>query len=82
MYGDCLVFDQCREFYEAFPSLDLVPTFFSNIGNQMLMRAMIDQIGWQDWSSDQHPFRGSALFGIGEKEYAAPKDLRERVVVK
>ena len=81
MFGDCLLFDQCREFYDYFPILDLVPTFCQDIGNQMLVRAMMDQIGWQDWSCDQHPFQGCALFGVGEKHYEAPKDFGERVLV-
>ena len=81
MFGDCLLFDQCREFYDFFPILDLVPTFCEDVGNQMLTRAMMDQIGWQDWSADQHPFRGSALFGVGERSYEVPRDFGERVLV-
>ena len=81
MFGDCLLFDQCREFYDFIPILDLVPAFCQDIGNQMLTRAMMDQIGWQDWSSDQHPFRGSALFGVGERAYEVPRDFGERVPV-
>ncbi len=81
MFGDCLLFDQCREFYDFFPILDLVPDFSANVGNEMLARAMLDQIGWQDWSCDQHPFEGSALFGIGEKHYEQPSDFMERVLI-
>ena len=81
MFSDCLLLDQCREFYDFFPVIDLVPNFCENIGNEMLARAMMDQIGWQDWSCDQHPFQGSALFGVGERRYEAPRDFGERTLV-
>lgn len=81
MFADCLLFDQCREFYDFLPVLDLVPNFCADVGNEMLVRAMLDQLGWQDWSCDQHPFQGSALFGVGERHYEVPKDFAERILV-
>jgi len=44
MYSDVFIFDQARYMYDFLPTLELVPSFFNNIFNQIIVRCCIDQI--------------------------------------
>lgn len=66
MYCDLLVLDQCRSLFDWWPTVDLCPSRFESREFQVLARSLIDRIGWHNWGSDSHPFRGGAVAGMGE----------------
>jgi len=79
MYCDCIVFDQCRELYNSLPEpQNFISTLAENYPFQLLVRAMLDRMSWEDWGSATHPFRGAALFGMGERKYSRPTTYPSR----
>ena len=44
MFSNIFIFDQCRYLYDFVPSIELIETFFSNLGNQVVIRSCIDGI--------------------------------------
>jgi len=81
MYCDLLVFDQCRTFYDWFPTVEACTQRFQSVPFQIVARGIMDRIGWHGFSFDSHPFRGSAVAGWGEITAAQPFDMPERVVI-
>ena len=79
MYMDYFPLDACTEFYNWLPSIDMTKRFFEDIRMQLIARSMIDRLGRYDWRSTSHPFRGSALFGLGEIEIAKEYEIPERI---
>jgi hypothetical protein len=82
MYCDMLIFDQCRYFFDWWPTLDLCPQRFKSLTFQILARCMIDRIGWHNWKTDVHPFRGGAFACMGEIDCAMPFDFKKRKYIK
>lgn len=84
MYCDLLVLDQCRSFFDWWPTVDLCPSRFESREFQVLARSLIDRIGWHNWGSDSHPFRGGAVAGIREIGCARSYDFapREEITVE
>lgn len=79
MYTDCLLFDQCRYYFDFLPTIDLVPDRFRSPAFQLVLRACLDRIGRHDWSSSSHPFCGAALGGFGDFPSAEKYDFRDRI---
>ncbi len=79
MYCDVLLMDQCRYYFDWFPTVDAAPVRFESIGFQVLARCIIDRLNWHDWSSDSHPFKGGAVACWGETPGAKPFDFELRV---
>jgi len=82
MFCDAFFFDRCRYLFDYLPTIDLLPSRFRSIPYQLLIRACLDRLGWQDFNSSSRPFRGTALGGIGEHEFARPMVFDERIVLK
>lgn len=78
MYTDCLLLDQCRYYFDFWPTIDLVPARFRSPAFQLILRACLDRIGRHDWNSSSHPFRRAALGGFGEFPSAKKYDFPER----
>jgi hypothetical protein len=81
MYTDMLVFDQCRYYFDQFPTVDLIPSCFRSLEFQLILRACLDRIGRYDFASSSHPFRGAALGGFGEYKGADRYDYRRRLKI-
>ena len=78
MYSDYFLFDNCKEFFSWYPSIDQAINFFKDFPNQILARSMIDRLGRFDWSSTSHPFRGSALAAFSEISIAKSYEICKR----
>jgi hypothetical protein len=65
MFTDVLVLDQCRYYYDWFPTILLAPYRFKSKAFQVLARCILDRIGRTDHSSGSHPFRGAAVAAFG-----------------
>lgn len=76
MFTDLIVFDQCRYYYDWFPTVHTSPKRFESVGFQILARCLMDLIGRNDHASKTHPFRGSAVACFDEipsaKEHVLP----------
>lgn len=66
MFTDLLVLDQCRYYYDWFPTVEQSPARFESVAFQVLARCILDRIERADWNSDSHPFRGAAVASAGE----------------
>lgn len=78
MYMDVLPFDECRYYFDWFPTIDLVPARFSSRGFQVLARCIMDRLSWSDFNSESHPFHGGAVACQGDVPCAVPRRLPER----
>ena len=78
MYTDCLLFDQCRYYFDFWPTIDLVPERFRSPAFQLILRTCLDRMGRHDWASSSHPFRGAALGGFGEFKSAEAYEFAAR----
>ena len=65
MFTDVCVLDQCRYYYDWFPTVPQVPSRFGSHAFQVLARCLLDRIWASDRSPDTHPFRGSSVAGFG-----------------
>jgi hypothetical protein len=81
MYCDLLVLDQCRPYFDWFPTMHACPSRFKSIPFQIVARCVLDRIERHDSQAETHPFRGSAVFGVGEHDVARWYKFRERDVV-
>lgn len=82
MFTDCLLLDQCRYYFDFWPTIDLVPARFRSPAFQLVLRTCLDRIGRHDWNSSSHPFRGAALGGFGDFPSAKKYDFPERPELK
>ncbi len=82
MYCDMLLLDQCRYFFDWWPTIDLCPSRFESLEFQVLARCMIDRMSWHNWQTDTHPFRGGAVAGMGEASCSKGYEFSPREVVK
>ena len=65
MFTDVFIFDQCRYYYDWFPTILLAPYRFKSKAFQVVARCILDRIGRTDRRSGSHPFRGAAVAGFG-----------------
>lgn len=65
MFTDVFILDQCRYYYDWFPTVLLAPERFQSWGFQIVARCILDRIGRTDQGSDAHPFRGAAVASVG-----------------
>jgi hypothetical protein len=78
MFTDVFVFDQCRYYYDWFPTILLAPYRFKSKAFQVVARCILDRIGRADHKSGSHPFRGAAVAGLGRIPSASHFDFRPR----
>jgi hypothetical protein len=81
MFCDLFVFEQCRSFFDWFPTVQACPSRFETIPFQIVARCLIDRLGWANFYNTANPFRGSAVAGIGETWAAKPLIYPARVTV-
>jgi len=78
MYCDLFVLDQCRSYFDWFPTVDLCPTRFQSTPFQIVARSILDRIGRHNFSPDIHPFRGAAVLSFSEHEVAGCYRFKDR----
>lgn len=78
MYTDLFVLDQCRPYFDWFPTVHSCPARFESIPFQIVARCILDRIERHDFRAEAHPFRGSAVFAHGEHEVAKWYNFLER----
>ena len=78
MFTDVFVLDQCRYYYDWFPTLLLAPFRFQSRAFQVVARCILDRIGRTDHESSSHPFRGAAVAAFGAIPSAKPFNLGAR----
>lgn len=64
MFTDLFVLDQCRYYFDWFPTVPQAPSRFRSHAFQVLARCILDRIWSSDRSPDAHPFRGSSVAGF------------------
>jgi hypothetical protein len=82
MYCDLFVFDQCRSFFDWFPTVQACPSRFRSIPFQIVARCLIDRLSWAHFYNTANPFRGAAIEGIGGTSAANPLELPKRRTIK
>lgn len=82
MYCDLFVFDQCRSFFDWFPTVQACPSRFESIPFQIVARCLIDRMHWANFYNTAKPFRGAAIGGIGETPAAKPLPIRSRELIE
>lgn len=82
MYCDLLVFDQCRSFFDWFPTVQACPTRFASVPFQIVARCLIDRLHWANFYNTAKPFRGAAIGGFGETSAAKPLLMPKREYIK
>jgi len=82
MYVDMFVLDQCRYYFDWFPTVSQVPTRFRSLPFQILARCLMDRIWSADKSPDAHPFRGSSVAGFYALKTAPFSSLARRATWK
>ena len=78
MYCDLFVFDQCRSFFDWFPTVQACPSRFRSTPFQIVARCLIDRLSWAHFYNTSNPFRGAAIGGIGETSAAKPLLIPKR----
>lgn len=81
MFCDLFVFEQCRSFFDWFPTVQACPSRFESISFQIVARCLIDRLGWANFYNTANPFRGSAIAGRGETWAAKPLVYPDRIVI-
>lgn len=82
MFCDLFVFEQCRSFFDWFPTVQACPSRFESIPFQIVARCLIDRLGWSNFYNTANPFRGSAVAGRGETLAARPLLYPDRTEIK
>lgn len=82
MHCDLFVFEQCRSFFDWFPTVQACPSRFQSIPFQIVARCLIDRLGWANFYNTANPFRGSAVAGFGETPAARPQHPPKRKTIK
>lgn len=80
MFTDLFLFDQCRSYFDWLPTIDGWEQRFMSIEFQIVSRCIMDRIGWHNWNSDNHLFRGSAITSMGAM-HKTPYDIPSREYV-
>jgi hypothetical protein len=82
MYCDLFVFNQCRSFFDWFPTVQACPSRFDSVPVQIVARCLIDRLHWANYYNTAKPFRGAAIGGIGETSAANPLLIPKRRIIK
>jgi hypothetical protein len=82
MYCDLFVFDQCRSFFDWFPTVQACPSRFRSITFQIVARCLIDRLSWSHFYNTAKLFHGAAIGGIGETSAAKPLFIPKRQTIK
>lgn len=82
MYCDLFVFDQCRSFFDWFPTVQACPSRFDSIPFQIVARCIIDRLHWANYYNTSKPFRGAAIGGMGETPVAKPLLIPPRELIE
>ena len=82
MYTDLFVFDQCRYYFDWFPTVAQLPSRFQSVAFQVIARCILDRIWSSDMSPDAHPFRGSSVAGYYALDAAPFHGLTKRILWK
>jgi hypothetical protein len=78
MFIDVFALDQCRYYFDWFPTVPQAPDRFCSHAFQVLARCILDRIWSSDRSPDTHPFRGSSVAGFTGLKTAPFYTLPER----
>jgi hypothetical protein len=78
MFTDVFVLDQCRYYFDWFPTILLAPARFQSKEFQVLARCILDRIGRMDACCTSHPFRFSAVANHGVEGAAAAFNIKCR----
>ena len=81
MYCDLFMFDQCRSFFDWFPTVQACPSRFQSIPFQIVARCLIDRLNWANFYSTSNPFKGGAIGGMGQTPVAFPLEIPKRTIV-
>lgn len=82
MYCDLFVFDQCRSFFDWFPTVQACPSRFESVAFQIVARCLIDRMSWANFYNTAKPFKWAAIGGIGETPVAIPLLIPKRKRIK
>jgi hypothetical protein len=82
MYCDLFAFDQCRSFFDWFPTVQACPSRFRSIPFQIVARCLIDRLSWAHFYNTAKPFHGAAIGGMGETSAAKPLFIPKRRTIK
>ncbi len=82
MYCDLFVFDQCRSFFDWFPTVQACPARFRSIPFQIVARCLIDRLSWAHFYNTAKPFHFAAIGGMGETSAAKPLFIPKRQAVR
>ena len=82
MYCDLFVFDQCRSFFDWFPTVQACPSRFDSITFQIVARCLIDRLHWANFYNTAKPFRGAAIEGIHGTSAANPLMIPKRILIE
>jgi len=82
MYCDLFVFDQCRSFFDWFPTVQACPSRFRSIPFQIVARCLIDRLSWTNFYNTAKPFKYAAIGGMGETPVAKPLQIPQRKTIK
>jgi hypothetical protein len=81
MYCDLFVFDQCRSFFDWFPTVQACPSRFKSISFQIVARCLIDRMHWANFHNTAKRFSGAAIEGMGDTPAANPLLLPDRELI-
>lgn len=79
MYCDLFVFDQCRSFFDWFPTVEACPSRFRSIPFQIVARCLMDRIHWAHFYNTAKSFSGAAIGSMGESLASVPLSIPSRV---
>jgi hypothetical protein len=75
MHCDLFVFDQCRSFFEWFPTVQACPSRFRSITFQIVARCLMDRIHWANFYNTAKSFKWAAIGSIGECKTSVPVSM-------
>lgn len=78
MYCDLFVFDQCRSFFDWFPTVQACPSRFRSIPFQIVARCLMDRIHWANFYNTAKSFKWAAIGSMGECKSSVPVAIPTR----
>lgn len=82
MYCDLFIFDQCRSFFDWFPTVQACPSRFKSVPFQIVARCIIDRLSWANYYNTANPFNGAAIEAMGTIPSARPLIIPERILIE
>lgn len=79
---DIFTFDQCRSLYDWLPMIEYYGDDLKKVERQMMSRICMDAIGKHSLNILDRQYYGSALIGIGDKEWSEKYDFDDRIEIK